>query len=93
LRVRASGSERAAVAVSPPSDLFGWPPTTIDGVVIHTLSPLTLFQLRAGATATGVFGPARPDKDIARQARLLEAFFPDTPPGSLEPRITAIAAD
>ena len=48
-----------------PADLFDWPPTIIDGVPIRTLSPLALIQIRAGATVTGVFGPARPGKDVA----------------------------
>jgi len=79
------------VAISVPQDLFDWPPTIIDGVSIHTLSPLALIQIRAGLTATGVFGPPRPGKDQARQARLVEAFFPDRDEGSLMPRIAAIA--
>ena len=74
-----------------PRDLFDWPPTIIDGVQIRTLSPLALIQIRAGVTATGVFGPPRPGKDEARQTRLIHAFFPDASDESHRPRIAAIA--
>ena len=42
----------------------------------------------AGMT-TGAFGPTRP-QDTTRQARLIETFFPDSDPTSLEPRITTL---
>jgi hypothetical protein len=83
--------EDGPVAISLPSDLLSWPPTIIDGVPIRTLSPLALVQIRAGLTATGVFGPPRPGKDGARQTRLIQAFFPDRDEEPLEPRIAAIA--
>jgi hypothetical protein len=86
-------TEDGPVAISVPADLFDWPPTIVDGAPIRTLSPLTLIQVRAGLTATGVFGPPRPGKDDAQQARLIEAFFPDASEESLEPRITQIADD
>ena len=47
-------------AISMPPDLLQWPPTIINGVPIHTLSPLALVQIRAGASATGAFGTPRP---------------------------------
>lgn len=76
-----------AVAVALPSDMFEWPPTLVSGVSIHTLSPLGLIQIRSGATTTGAFGPTRPI-DVARQARLIDTFFPGNDQASLEPRIT-----
>lgn len=87
----AVGTEDGPVAISVPKDLFDWPPTIIGGVPIHTLSPLALIQIRAGLTATGVFGPPRPDKDEVHQARLIQVFFPDRAEDSLMPRISAIA--
>jgi hypothetical protein len=86
-------SENGVVAIFVPHDMFAWPATTIDDVPIRTLSPLALVQIRAGVTATGVFGPPRPGKDALRQARLIAAFFPDTDEASLQPRIAAIAND
>ena len=79
----------AVVAVALPIDLFEWPPTIVSGVRIHTLSPLALIQIRSGGMTTGAFGPTRP-QDTTRQARLIEAFFPDSAPKSLQPRITTI---
>jgi hypothetical protein len=76
-----------------PRGLFDWPPTIIDGVQIRTLSPLALIQIRAGVTATGVFGPPRPGKDEAHQSRLIEAFFPDAGDEPDQPRIAAMRED
>lgn len=73
-----------------PGDLFQWPPTIVDEVVIHTISPLALVPLRAGAFATGAFGPARPGKDDVTQARMTETFFADADPELLRPTITPI---
>jgi len=84
-------TEDGPVSISMPPDLFDWPPTIIDGMLIRTLSPLALVQIRAGLTATGVFGPPRPGKDDAHQDRLVEVFFPDASEVSLMPRIAAVA--
>ena len=86
-------TDDGAVAVSAPADLFDWPPTVIDGVSIHTISPLALVQLRAGAFATSAFGPERPGKDGVQQARMIEKFFPDADPERLRPTITPIRAE
>jgi hypothetical protein len=83
-------TDDGAVAISVPADLFRWPPTVIEGVSIHTLSPLALVHLRAGASATGAFGPERPGKDDVRQARMIERFFRDADPERLRPTITPI---
>lgn len=86
---RAFVNVQAIVAVAMPADLFEWPPTAVRGVRIHTLSPLALIQIRSAGMTTGAFGPTR-SQDTARQARLIEAFFPDSDPASLQPRITTI---
>jgi hypothetical protein len=57
---------------------------------IHTLSPLALVHLRAGASATRAFGPERPGKDDIAQTRMIETFFPDADPDLLRPTITRI---
>ena len=59
-------------------------------VVIHTISPLALVHVRAGATATRAFGPERRGKDDVRQARLIETFFRDAEPERLWPVVTPI---
>jgi hypothetical protein len=83
-------TDEGAVAISVPADVFRWPPTVIDGVSVHTLSPLALVHLRAGASATRAFGPERPGKDDVAQARMIETFFRDTDPRRLRPTITPI---
>lgn len=84
-------TDAGPVAVSLPGDMLDWPPTTVEGVEIRTVSPLALIQIRAGITATEVFGAPRPGKDASRQARLIEAFFPNVDERSLAPEIFAIA--
>ena len=83
-------TEAGPAAISVPADLFKWTPTIIDGVPIHTLSPLALVHIRAGAAATGAFGPPRPHTDGTRQARLTDVFLSDVDPRELEPTVTLI---
>ena len=71
-------------------DLSALQPPLFEGVPIHTLSPLALVQIRAGATATGAFGPPRPEKDGTRH-RLVDAFLSNVDPAQLEPTITPIS--
>ena len=75
-------------AISMPPDLLQWRPTIIDGVPIHTLSPLALVHIRAGAAATGAFGAPR--SDGARQSQLIEAFLSDVDPTHLTPTVTLL---
>jgi hypothetical protein len=85
-------TDDGAVAISLPTDLFGWPPTIIDGVAIHTVSPLALVQLRAGISMTNAFGPGRPGKDDFRQTRLIDRFLRDEDPERLGPTVTLLHA-
>ena len=75
-------------AISVPPDLLQWTPTIVDGVPIHTLSPLALVHIRAGAAATGAFGTPR--SDGARQTQLIEAFLADVDPTQLIPTVTLL---
>ena len=83
--------EDGMLGISMPDGAFEWPPTTIEGVPVHTLSPLALFQIRAGLIATRAFGSPPAGKHEARQARLVEAFFADTDEASLQRSIVSIA--
>ena len=85
------GTDNGPVSISVPPDLFHWAPTIIDGVPVHTLCPLALVHIRAGATATGAFGPPRPEKDGTRHRRLVDAFLSNVDPAQLEPTITPIS--
>ena len=66
-------------AISMPPDLLQWPPTIINDIPIHTLSPLALVHIRAGAAETGAFGTPR-SPEGARQAQLVEAFLAGVDP-------------
>ena len=83
-------TDGGAVAIALPADVFLWPPTVIDQVVVHTVSPLALVHVRAGASATSAFGAKRLGKDDARQARLIDTFFRNVDPERLRPTITPI---
>ena len=85
-------TDKGPVSISVPPDLFEWAPTIIDGFPVHTLSPLALVHIRAGATSTGAFGPPRPEKDGTRQGRLVDVFLSNVDPAQLEPRVTPISA-
>ena len=67
-----------------PGDAFTHPLGRIDGVPIRTISPLALYQMRAGIMHTGVFGPPRP-KDEAAQAQLRTSLLAGLRPDELEP--------
>lgn len=67
--------------------VFDHPVSDLDGVAVRTVSPLALFQIRAGIIMSGGFGPARP-KDIASQDALRTRFFPSAPLESLQPTLT-----
>jgi hypothetical protein len=70
--------------------VIGRSPSRANGVSIHTLSPLALVRLRAGASATRAFGPERPGKDVVHQGRMIETFFRDADSERLRPTITPI---
>ncbi len=69
-----------------PDELFTYPVNLIEGTPIHTLSPLALYQIRAGLGITRSFGGLRP-KDMAVQRRLRTAFFAYQAEAALRPRI------
>lgn len=85
------GTDKGPVSISVSPDLFQWAPTIIDGVPVHTLSPLALVHIRAGATATGAFGPPRPEKGGTRHSRRVDVFLSNVDPAQLEPTVTPIS--
>jgi hypothetical protein len=72
--------------------VFDYPISTLDGVAVRTVSPLALYQIRAGITMAGGFGPPRP-KDITSQEALRTRFFPDASLESLQPTLTHVSAE
>ncbi len=73
-----------------PDDTFAQPPVTIEGVPIRTVSPLALYQVRAGIAAKGSFGELS-EAQISSAKQLREAFFPGRPEGELAPEIEELA--
>ena len=73
-----------------PDDAFDYPPVEIDGFRVRVVSPLTLYQLRAGIASQGSFGPLS-ERQLASLAALRERFFPDRSQEELLPRIELLA--
>jgi len=69
--------------------VFDHPVPNLDGIALRTVSPLALYQIRAGITMLGSFGPPRA-KDVASQEALHARFFPNASPESLRPRLTPV---
>jgi hypothetical protein len=74
-----------------PDDIFAHPATVIEGTPIHTVSPLALYQIRAGLDITKSFGPLR-RRDIAAQRRLRTNLLADRPDVALRPRIEKLSS-
>lgn len=70
-----------------PDDALSYPPTTLDGIEVRTVSPLTLYQVRLAFT--DVFGGLRP-KDHVVQAALHERFLSHLSDAELRPRIEPV---
>ena len=72
-----------------PPDFDSTPPLPLDGLLVRTISPLALYQVRLASA--GVFGGFRP-KDVAAQAALRSRFFENVDEAALRPTVTRIAA-
>jgi hypothetical protein len=72
--------------------VFDHPMSNLDGVAVRTVSPLALYQIRAGITMAGGFGPPRP-KDITSQEALRTRFFPGASRESLQPTLTHVSPE
>ena len=88
----AGDAEGRLFRVSLPSDVYEYPPTLIDGLTIHTISPLALYQMRAAFGSLKTFGDLRA-KDIEAQAQLLSTFLTDLEPDHLAPLTTELFRD
>ncbi len=69
-----------------PKDTLDYPATTLEGITIHTISPLALYQMRAAFAVTGSFGEMSPNA-LATQEQLRKTFFADQDEGKLMPKI------
>jgi hypothetical protein len=66
-------------------DIFNYRRAEFDGLKLQTVSPLGLYQLRAGLNVNNTFGELR-EKDIKAMAELKARFFPDAKDEDLVPR-------
>ena len=82
----AGDSQGRLFRVSLPDDVYEHPPTLIEGLTIHTISPLALYQMRAAFGLLKTFGDLRP-KDIEAQAQLLSTFLSERDPDHLQPQM------
>jgi hypothetical protein len=73
-----------------PPDMFEHPPAVIEGIQIRTVSPLALYQIRAGIARQGSFGPLS-DRHLRTMERLRETFFPHHSDDDLEPLVEPLA--
>jgi hypothetical protein len=69
-----------------PSDTFAHPPVELDGILVRPVSPLALYQMRAGIAMRGSFGRLG-EKQLRAMRALKERFFPDRSDEELTPRI------
>jgi hypothetical protein len=67
-----------------PDDLFDQPPVELEGIRIKPISPLALYQMRAGVAHRNSFGPLS-ERHLATMAELRERFFPDSTQEGLLP--------
>lgn len=58
-----------------PDDLFEQPLVELEGIAIKPISPLGLYQIRAGVARRNSFGPLS-DRQLATMAQLRDRFFP-----------------
>ncbi len=71
-----------------PTDALSYPTQNLGGVLVRTVSPLTLYQVRVALAE--VFGGMRP-KDRSMQAALHDRFFAGLTADNLAPEVEAVA--
>jgi hypothetical protein len=73
-----------------PDDLFDQPPVELEGIAIKPISPLALYQIRAGVAERNSFGPLS-DRHLATLAQLRARFFPGRSEDELLPTLEALS--
>ena len=67
-----------------PDDLFDHPVVELEGIALKPISPLALYQMRAGVAKRNSFGPLS-ERQRATMAELRARFFPEVPEDDLLP--------
>jgi hypothetical protein len=70
-------------------DILNYPVTEFDGLEVQTVSPIGLYQLRAGLNVYKTFGELR-ETDIKSMADLKSQFFADRDDADLMPRVAPL---
>ena len=68
-----------------PSDLFAQPRASLSAIAIKPISPLALYQMRAGVARRNSFGPLS-ERQLDSLAQLRAKFFPERTEEELLPR-------
>jgi hypothetical protein len=76
----------AGYRIELPSDTFRHPPVKLDGITVWPVSPLALYQMRAGIATQGSFGKLG-EKQLRAMRDLQERFFSDRSERELMPRV------
>ena len=82
--VEGGGEAPAGYRFALPDDAFAHPPVQLEGITLRVVSPLTLYQLRAGIASQGSFGPLS-ERHLAALAELRERYFPERSEDELLP--------
>jgi len=72
-----------------PDDLYDQPLVELSGIAIKPISPLALYQIRAGVARRNSFGPLS-ERHLATMAQLRERFFPDHSEEELLPALESL---
>jgi Aminoglycoside-2''-adenylyltransferase len=72
-----------------PGDLFDQPAVELEGITINPISPLALYQIRAGVAERNSFGPLS-EQQLVTLTHLRERFFPDRSEEALLPPSEAL---
>ena len=67
-----------------PDDLFDHPVVELEGIALKPISPLALYQMRAGVAKRNSFGPLS-ERQRVTMAELRARFFPEVPDDDLLP--------
>jgi hypothetical protein len=80
----------AGYRIELPSDTFEHPPVQLEDITVWPVSPLALYQMRAGIAAQGSFGKLG-EKQLRAMRDLKERFFTDRSESELTPRIERLS--
>ena len=69
-------------------DMFDQPPGQLEGIAVHTISPLALFQIRAGVAWRNSFGPLS-ERQVRDDGEAARALLPGPLGGAAPPALRA----